>query len=111
MQDRKWGIASAGLQVRGTQVSDRAGAGTADRLQPGCRSALDVLGDRQSRQGGLDASACLGNALLQVGAGCDGVAEPAFERAVFFRQSTGDFNQARHAVAQDLDIVVHAAGW
>ena len=106
MGDCKCGIASAG-----TQVSDRAGAGTADRLQPGCRSALDVLGDRQSRQGGLDASARLGNALLQVGPGRNGVAKPTFESAVFFRQAAGDFNQARHAFAQDLDIVVHAAGW
>ena len=69
------------------------------------------LGERQSCEGRLDPRTCLCDPLLQIGARRDGVAQPAFQRPVFFCQSAGDFNQAGYAFAKHLDFFVHVAGW
>jgi hypothetical protein len=103
--------------VRGMKVTlaTRDHAGSFGRMGDPARSArrlaFDVLGDWQPGQGGLDAGPGFGDPLLEVCTCGDRVVQAALQRAVLFRQAAGDFDQARYALTQHLDVVVHVAGW
>ena len=73
--------------------------------------AFAFLGDRQSGECRLHSRTRLGDPLLEVGTGGNGVTQATLQGLILFGQSAGDFNQAGDTFAKHLDFFVHVAGW